>query len=99
MRPQYDGGLQCCGGTDIVDGKHTDTRFLLDADPPIPPLEDEVFFRWRFYYEDYTPSLQDTYHVEWQFGHIECHHLRVISTPTTGRLRIACVAVRCRPPA
>ena len=25
----YDGGLQCCGGTDIVDGKHTTTRFLL----------------------------------------------------------------------
>lgn len=111
----YDGGLQCCGGTDIVDGVHTKTRFLLDADAEIPPLVDEVWFRWRFYYEecklDYTvcartssrlapemkpkgklfvlrqlftrvwvgvararsdtPSLQDTYHIEWQFGNIE----------------------------
>ena len=30
-----------------------------------------MYFRWRFYYEDYTPQLKDTYHVEWQFGHIE----------------------------
>lgn len=28
----YDGGLGCCGGSDVVDGKHTGTRFLLDAD-------------------------------------------------------------------
>ncbi len=48
----YDGGLQCCGGTDIVDGVHTKTRFLLDADAEIPPLVDEVWFRWRFYYEE-----------------------------------------------
>ena len=27
------------------------SRFLLDAEQPIPPLEDEVWFRWRFYYE------------------------------------------------
>jgi hypothetical protein len=63
--------LQCCGGTDIVDGKKTATRFLLGADQEIPALVDEVFFRWRFYYEDYTPALADTYHVEWQFGNIE----------------------------
>lgn len=67
----YDGGLQCCGGTDVVDGKHTTTRFLLDADQEIPALVDEVWFRWRFYYEDYAPALTDTYHVEWQFGNIE----------------------------
>ena len=43
----YDGGLECCGGTDQIDGKHTDTRFLLGADQPIPALVDRVFFRWR----------------------------------------------------
>ena len=47
---------------------------LLDADQPIPPLVDEVYYRWRFYYEDeagVTTPPQETYHVEWQFGHIE----------------------------
>ena len=41
----YDGGLGCCGGTD----PNSKDRYLLDADTPIPPLEDEVYFRWRFY--------------------------------------------------
>jgi len=38
----YDGGLGCCGGTDIIDGKSTNTRFLLDADQAIPALVDEA---------------------------------------------------------
>ena len=62
--------MACCGGSDPNSTK----RFLLDADQPIPPLVDEVYFRWRFYYEDErgvrTPP-KETYHVEWQFGHIE----------------------------
>ena len=40
--------MACCGGSDPNSTK----RFLLDADQPIPPLVDEVYFRWRFYYED-----------------------------------------------
>ena len=66
----YDGGMNCCGGLDPNSTK----RFLLDADQPIPPLVDEVYFRWRFYYEDeagVTTPPRETYHVEWQFGHIE----------------------------
>ena len=45
----YDGGLSCCGGTD----PGTKTRFLLDAGATIPPLVDETYFRWRFYYEEF----------------------------------------------
>lgn len=52
----YVGGLSCCpnGG------------FLLDADQTPPAFVDEVFFRFRFYYEDHDPSKhQDISHVEW----------------------------------
>jgi len=52
----YVGGLACC-----VDGS-----FLLDADQTPPPHIDNVFFKVRFYYEDYKPmEHQPTYHIEW----------------------------------
>lgn len=59
---QYDGGLRCC-----------ENGFsLLDADQSIPPLVDNVFFKSRWYYEEYQPATsKPTYHLEWQFGHIE----------------------------
>ena len=43
--PRYVGGMACChnGG------------FLLDAEQEVPAFVDEVFFRFRFYYEDYAP--------------------------------------------
>jgi len=59
---QYDGGLQCCG----------DNFYLLDADQEIPALFDHVYFKTRWYYEEYVPAtMKPTYHLEWQFGHIE----------------------------
>jgi len=65
---RYDGGMACCGGLDPNSTK----RFLLEAEQPIPPLIDEVYFRWRFYYEEASAEdLLETHHIEWQFGHIE----------------------------
>ena len=59
---QYDGGLQCCA----------DGYSLLDHDQEIPELVDNVYFKLRWYYEDYDPTVMvPTYHLEWQFGHIE----------------------------
>jgi hypothetical protein len=59
---QYAGGMSCCRGNQI----------LLDADQDVPPLVSEIWYRWRFYYADHTPATQrQTYHIEWQFGHIE----------------------------
>jgi len=61
---QYDGGLQCCGGG----------FYLLDADQQIPEPFDEIYFKTRWYYEEYVPeskAAKPTYHLEWQFGHIE----------------------------
>ena len=47
-------------------------RVLMRACPrhcQVPPLEDEVFFKWRFYFEDYDATKHDnTFHLEWQFG-------------------------------
>jgi len=52
----YMGGIECC----------QDGMFLLDADQEIPPEEDEVYFKWRFYFQDYHPaSHKPTIHVEW----------------------------------
>jgi hypothetical protein len=52
----YVGGLACCLGG----------QFLLDADQTPPPFVDEVYFKFRFYYEDHNPARhQDIYHVEW----------------------------------
>eukprot|EP00931_Biecheleriopsis_adriatica_P117231 TRINITY_DN9276_c0_g1_i1.p1 TRINITY_DN9276_c0_g1~~TRINITY_DN9276_c0_g1_i1.p1 ORF type:complete len:531 (-),score=73.17 TRINITY_DN9276_c0_g1_i1:23-1615(-) len=51
----YMGGIECCqNGT-----------LLLDADQDVPPEEDEVFFKWRFYFQDYNPAQKSTIHVEW----------------------------------
>jgi len=54
----YTGGLACC----------VNNMTLLDADqsPPLPDFEDDVFFRFRFYFEDYAPSRHQLLeHVEW----------------------------------
>ena len=64
---QYDGGLQCCG----------DKFHLLDADQEVPALWDEVYFKTRWYYEDYAPAtMKPTYHLEWQFGECARTHAR-----------------------
>jgi len=58
----YAGGMSCCRGG----------VFLLDADQAIPEPVDTIFYKWRFYYEAWNASRhKKTYHVEWQFGHIE----------------------------
>jgi hypothetical protein len=58
----YSGGMSCCRGNQI----------LLDADQDVPALVDEVWYRWRFYFEEYAPERhKQTFHIEWQFGHIE----------------------------
>jgi len=52
----YVGGLACCG----------DKNYLLDADQEPPEFVDEVFFRFRFYYEDHQAEQhEDISHVEW----------------------------------
>lgn len=52
----YVGGLSCCG----------DGEFLLDADQEPPAFVDEVFVRFRFYFEEYDAAKhQDINHVEW----------------------------------
>ena len=52
----YVGGLSCCHDGD----------FLLDADQIPPDFVDEVFFRFRFYFEDYMAAKhQHLEHVEW----------------------------------
>jgi hypothetical protein len=52
----YVGGLACC-----IHG-----QFLLDADQTPPPFVDEVFFRFRFYYEAYDLTKHhEMNHVEW----------------------------------
>jgi len=49
----YQGGLASCRG------------YLLDSDQTVPVFEDEVYFKFRFYFTDYYPSLREIYHVEW----------------------------------
>lgn len=52
----YMGGIECC----------QDGEFLLDADQEIPPFVDEIYFKWRFYFQDYVPNLhQSAVHLEW----------------------------------
>ena len=52
----YVGGLSCCA----------DGAFLLDADQEPPAFEDRVFFRFRFYYDDWDDDkYADIEHVEW----------------------------------
>ena len=59
----YRGGLYCC----------KDSFILLDEDQEVPEAVDEVYYRWRFYFVDYDPTIHTPLvHLEWQFGHIEC---------------------------
>jgi len=52
----YVGGLACC-----LNG-----QFLLDADQTPPAFVDEIFFKFRFYFEDYDSTKhQIIRHVEW----------------------------------
>lgn len=52
----YAGGMACC----------THGTVLLDADQEVPPGVDEVFFKWRFYFEDYDPAIhRPVVHLEW----------------------------------
>jgi hypothetical protein len=52
----YVGGLSCCHNG----------AFLLDADQEVPAFVDEVFFRFRFYYEDHNSAKhQELFHAEW----------------------------------
>jgi len=42
---------------------------LLDADQTPPPFVDEVYFKFRFYYDDYDPDFhQVLHHVEWSLN-------------------------------
>ena len=53
---RYIGGISCC----------TNGTVLLDADQEQPPHVDEVYFQWRFYFEDYEPAVHvPTIHLEW----------------------------------
>merc|ERR1712070_383778 len=72
----YIGGLACCH----------DGGYLLDQDQTVPEFVDEVFFRFRFYYEDYDESkFQEINHVEWAGNGCDsgcggkcpngCHHI------------------------
>jgi hypothetical protein len=52
----YAGGLACC----------VNHQFLLDADQEPPDFVDEIYFKFRFYFEDYNPAVhQVIHHVEW----------------------------------
>ncbi|CAE8678345.1 unnamed protein product [Polarella glacialis] len=52
----YMGGISCC----------QDGTILLDAEQEVPEAVDEVYFKWRFYYEDYQPPQHiSTIHLEW----------------------------------
>jgi hypothetical protein len=79
----YSGGLACCrGGTT-----------LLDADQIVPPLVDTVYYKWRFYYTAWDPTIHtNTFHLEWQFGHIECVVFRSSSSPSCFLLRLPLLA-------
>lgn len=58
----YSGGLACCRGGVT----------LLDADQNVTSPLDTVYFKWRFYYTEWDPTIHtNTFHLEWQFGHIE----------------------------
>jgi len=55
----YIGGLACC----------INKAILLDSDQVQPPFVDEIFFKFRFYFEDYNPAAhQLIHHVEWSLN-------------------------------
>ena len=52
----YHGGMECC----------TDGSVLLDAAQAQPAFVDEVRFRWRFYFADFSPAAHaPVFHLEW----------------------------------
>merc|ERR1711907_66955 len=52
----YVGGLNCC----------PDKGFLLDSNQTVPAFVDHVFYRFRFYFEEYDPAkYQLINHLEW----------------------------------
>jgi len=52
----YAGGIACCRGG----------NFLLDEDQEIPDHIDEVFYKWRIYFEDWDPKVHiQAVHLEW----------------------------------
>lgn len=52
----YNGGLYCC----------RDKYILLDADQDVPPTVETIYFKYRFYYTEYTPAKQfNLYRVWW----------------------------------
>jgi len=72
----YVGGLSCC----------PDGGFLLDADQTPPAFVDEIFFRFRFYFEDHDAAKhEEINHVEWASNGCDsgcgakcpnnCHHI------------------------
>lgn len=67
----YVGGLACC----------RNGNFLLDEDQEIPDYVDTVYYKWRFYFEDWDPTKHvQAVHLEWALngcdsggGHMGCH--------------------------
>ena len=58
----YSGGMACCRGNQI----------LLDKEQVQPGPAMTVYYHWRFYYQVFDANVhRQTYHLEWQFGHIE----------------------------
>lgn len=52
----YTGGIRCCGNG----------VFLLDADQEIPEHVDTVYWKWRFYFEEWNPKHHiQLVHIEW----------------------------------
>lgn len=81
----YIGGLACC----------FNGAFLLDADQQPPPFVDEIFFKFRFYYQDYNPAVhQLIHHVEWSLNGCDsgaggpnpmaCRHIEFDTVKGTG---------------
>lgn len=66
----YAGGIQCCGNG----------VFLLDADQEVPEHVDTVYWKWRFYFEEWNPKKHiQLVHLEWALngcdsggGHMGC---------------------------
>jgi len=55
----YVGGMQCCRHGNI----------LLDADQEVPPEEDVVYYKWRFYHRLWRPADIQVYPLVWYLSH------------------------------
>ena len=44
---------------------------LLTQSQQVPPLVDNVYYKWRFYHQQPASDAKQTFHLEWQFGKIE----------------------------